>query len=152
MDTDIANRSDIFFEHFGIKPCNITCSMRDSLEGFWLSKEYEDNWIDDKGVEQESWGNYSLIYDADQWFGVDLVKYKTSKRYDENDAKHCDCTYERIAHGEGDTPLFALMGLFIDAEHLFKEGDLEYLRSIFTEDLSEYEKRYKEDYAPWQEN
>ena len=124
---DIASDKKLFFEYFKIKPVRLNKTMRDMLEGFWLSKYYETSYyIDAECRSVETWGTYDVCYSSDQWYGCDLFQYLQGGIED-------SYVYKRVAHGEGDSPFYALLGMTIDGHKngLFKRGDLTYLRNIF---------------------
>lgn len=123
MEVDIEHSIDEFFNHFNLKSIQPNLAMKELLENFWLRIDYED---------ENGWGTYEICYSADQWFGCDLLKFKSGEN---------GLTYERVAHGEGESPLYALMAMSIDADNkklipIEYEGTIE---DIFTGKVEGFE-------------
>lgn len=122
---DIADDINIFFKHFNIEPVKPTLDMKELLEEFWCHSYYEDNPIDFNGKIYENWGTFEINYSADQWWGCDLFKYIKG-----DTDLYC---YERICHGEGNSPFYALMAMTIDGDEkgLISLEDKKYIKQIF---------------------
>ena len=125
METDIESELNLFFDYFNIPKVKPTLDMKELLEEYWCHSYYEN----ENGLS----GFYELHYSADQWWGCDLYKIYSFK-----DNIH---SYERIAHGEGDSPFYSLMAMTIDAHKkgLLPEEELDNIKAIFTGEINGYE-------------
>lgn len=122
---DIEDDMSIFFKHFNITPIQPTLDMKELLEEYWCHSYYEDEPIEYMGKTYENWGNFEINYSADQWWSCDLFKYTKG-----DPDLYC---YKRICHGEGSSPLYALMAMTIDGDDkgLISLEDKKHIKSIF---------------------
>lgn len=139
-EIDWENKSilEIFCEHFNCTLRTINCAMRDSLETIWLRKYYFYKHVEAReGIEAFDWDEtFNLEYLADQWYGVNLLKYVPNEG---ESGGH----QETVFRGEGDTPTEALLMLFLNAEELLDEHDIQCIKDIFSTGIEEYNKQYE---------
>ena len=129
---------EVFCEHFGLTPRPLNCAMRDALENIWCRKYYFYKHVDaSEGIDEFDWEEtYDLKYLADQWWGVDLLKWVPDKS---KSGAHQVCVFR----GEGDTPTEALLELFFEAEELLDDNDREALKDIFSDKIDEWNEQYE---------
>jgi len=138
IDFENTSMLEVFCNHFNLKPRAITCAMRDALENIWCRKYYFYKHVEpSEGIDEFDWEEtYDLKYLADQWWGVDLLKWIPN----ENESGGHQ---ESVFRGEGDTPTEALLELFFEAEELLDDNDRDALKFIFSDKIDEYNKQYE---------
>lgn len=114
-----------FFKIYNIKETEITLKIKEDLESFLITKEYQDEVPPEAERKFYLGGCYELTYKADQWYGADLCKlvYEDNRIYP-----------KAVYRGEGDSLTEALLDLYLEAEELFDEDDKEYIRGFFEEE------------------
>ena len=120
---DIGSNTKLFFKEYDIPEQECTLEHREALEEVVILMLFSDVVIECDGEQHQTYQNYCIQYDVDQWWGayaMEVVKV--------NDKYYYDIAFR----GEGNSQTYALLGLLIEMKKIFNKEQIEEIRDVFS--------------------
>lgn len=120
---DIGSFPEFFFEEYNIPKQECTLEHREVLEEIIISMLFPNGVIECEGEQHQTYKNYCIQYDVDQWWGAYAMEVvKVNNKY----------YYDIAFRGEGNSQTYALLGLLIEMKKIFNKEQIQEIRNVFS--------------------